>query len=144
MVLFVRDFDMQDVVRAESESVSPSGKAIDVAVVLNTFGVDTVALGLNAGLSGDMLSALLDEIGVPYDFVRANGYTRVAALLTDKVTVEQSTIIAHTLTATPAHLDQLMERAQHRMERSWGMVCAGSVPPGMPQDAYYRLLSTCA
>lgn len=140
-VLFVNNFAMQDVVRAESECVSPSGKAIDVAVNLHNFGVDTVALGLNAGLSGEMLTALLDETGVAYDFVQANGYTRVAALITDTTERRQSTIIAHTLTANAAHLDELVRRAGVYIPRSWGLVCGGSVPPGMPQEAYARLIN---
>lgn len=139
-VLFVRNFAMQDVVRAEREAVAPSGKAIDVSAVLHAFGIDTLALGLNAGHSGEMLVALLDDLGVPYEFVQADGYTRVAALITDMETGRQSTIIAHTLTAEPSHLDELLERTRRRISHSWGMVCAGSLPPGMPSDAYVRLL----
>jgi 1-phosphofructokinase family hexose kinase len=140
-VLFVRDFAMQDVVRADGEAVSPSGKAIDVAAILHLFGVDTLALGLNAGLSGVMLAALLDELGVAHDFVPANGYTRVAALITDRQACRQSTIIAHTLTADESHLEELLTRTEARWPGCWGLVCAGSLPPGMPPNAYARLLS---
>ncbi len=140
-VLFVRNFAMQDVVRAERETVAPSGKAIDVSAVLHAFGVDTLALGLNAGLSGDMLESLLDDLGVPYDFVPAEGYTRVAALITDMDAGRQSTVIAHTLFAGASHLEELLERAAAHMQACWGMVCAGSLPPGMPADAYARLLA---
>jgi len=140
-VLFVRDFAMQDLVRAEGETVAPSGKGIDVSALLHTFGVETLALSLSAGLSGDMLAALLDEMGVPYEFVPANGYTRVAALITDRTTGRQSTIVAHTLTAEPAHLERLLALAEARLPACWGMVCAGSLPPGMPVDAYPRLLA---
>ena len=140
-VLFVRDFAMQDLVRAEGETVAPSGKGIDVSALLHAFGVRTLALSLSAGLSGDMLAALLDEMGVPYEFVPANGYTRVAALITDRATGRQSTIVAHTLTAEPAHLERLLALAEARLPACWGMVCAGSLPPGMPVDAYPQLLA---
>ena len=140
-VLFVRDYDMQDVVRAESEAVSPSGKAIDVAVVLHTFGVETVAMGLNAGHTGEQLEALLDDLGVPYSFVRAEGYTRVAALITDIARQRQSTVLAHTLTADARSLDALIDMAADSMPRSWGVVLAGSIPPGAPQDVYARLIT---
>ena len=96
-VLFVRDFAMQDMVRAEGETVAPSGKGIDVSALLHAFGVETLALGLSAGLSGDMLAALMDEIGAPYEFIPANGYTRVAALITDRAQGKQSPS-SHTLT----------------------------------------------
>ena len=140
-VLFVRDFAMQDVVRAESETVSPSGKGIDVSAVLHGFGIDTLALGLNAGLSGEMLAALLNELGVPFQFVQVDGYTRVAALITDMARGRQSTLIAHTLSATPAHLEELLALTAARVPHCWGMACAGSLPPGMPADAYARLLA---
>ncbi len=139
-VLFVRDFAMQDLVRAESETVAPSGKGIDVSAILHAFDVDTLALGLSAGHTGEQLALLLDDLGVPYAFVQAEGYTRVAALITDKVQGRQSTVIAHTLRATPAHLESLLELAAENLPRCWGMVCAGSLPPGMPLDAYPRLL----
>jgi tagatose 6-phosphate kinase len=140
-VLFVRDFAMQDMVRAEGETVAPSGKGIDVSALLHAFGVETLALGLSAGLSGDMLAALMDEIGAPYEFIPANGYTRVAALITDKAQGRQSTIVAHTLTAEPAHLDRLLALAEAKLPSCWGLVCAGSLPPGLPADAYPRLLA---
>ena len=79
--------------------------------MLHTFGVETIALGLNAGLSGEMLATLLDDLNVPYDFVQADGYTRVAALITEVDKRRQSTIITHTLTAQPSHLDELVARA---------------------------------
>ncbi len=43
-VLFVRDFAMQDMVRAEREVISPSGKGIDVALLLQTLGLPTWAV----------------------------------------------------------------------------------------------------
>ena len=90
-VLFVRDFQMQDLVRAEGEFVSPSGKGIDVSIVLHGFGTGTLAIGLSSGLSGEMLAALLDERQLPYLMIPAHGYTRVAVLITDMTAARQST-----------------------------------------------------
>lgn len=139
-VLFVRDFAMQDVVRAEREVVSPSGKGIDVSLILHELGAATLAISLNAGLSGAMLAALLDERGVPCQFVPAQGQTRIAALITDIAQGRQSTILAPTLTATPQHLEQLAAQVVANAQRSWGLVCAGSLPPGLPTDSWAVLL----
>ncbi len=140
-VLFVRDFEMQDVVRAEGEAVSPSGKAIDVAVILHTYGVETIALGLSAGQAGEHLERLLAGYGVPYAFVQVEGHTRVAALITDGARQRQSTILAHTLSANASHIDELVKMAVDSMPLSWGIVLAGSIPPGAPQDIYARLIT---
>ena len=95
---------MQDVVRAEREVVSPSGKGIDVALILHELGAKTLAISLNAGLSGAMLAALLAERGLPCHLIPAQGRTRIAALITDQAQKRQSTILAPTLTAGPQHL----------------------------------------
>lgn len=140
-VLFVRDFAMQDLVRAEREVVSPSGKGIDVSIILHVLGAPTLALSLNAGHSGEMLAALLADQGVPCEFVPAHGQTRVAALITDQATGRQSTILASTLSAGPQHLDHLLARLAHHAPQSWGLVCAGSLPPGLPQTSFADLLA---
>jgi 1-phosphofructokinase family hexose kinase len=139
-VLFVRDFAMQDVVRAEREVVSPSGKGIDVSLLLHELGAKTLAISLNAGLSGAMFAALLEARGLPCRFVPADGETRIAALITDVARGRQSTILAPTLTAGPRHLQALVEQVMVHTAQSWGLVCAGSLPPGLPADSWATLL----
>lgn len=141
-VLFVRNFEMQDVVRAERESVSPSGKGIDVSIILHELGAKTLAISLNAGLSGEMLVALLARRGVPCQFIAAEGETRTAALITDMERGKQSTILAPTLRANAQHLHELAEQVSIHAAKSWGLVCAGSLPPGLPGDSWATLLRT--
>jgi 1-phosphofructokinase family hexose kinase len=140
-ILFVRDFAMQDLLRAEQEKVSPSGKGIDVSIILHTFGYRTRAIGLNAGKRGKLLTDLLDEIGLPYDFIQAQGETRMATLLTDLATGRQSTIITHSLVAATHHHNQLLNRIISYGASSWGLVLAGSIPPGLPDNIYASLLT---
>lgn len=141
-VLFVRNFAMQDVVRAEREVVSPSGKGIDVSIILHELGAETLAIALNAGLSGEMLAALLAARGVPCRFIPAQGETRVAALITDVAQGRQSTILAPTLRADASHLEALAAAVAGHASHAWGLVCAGSLPPGLPEDAWGHLLAT--
>lgn len=141
-VLFVRDFAMQDVVRAEREVVSPSGKGVDVSIILNELGANTVAISLNAGLSGEMLAALLVTRHVPHVLLTAQGETRVSVLITDMTDGRQSTVIAPTLRAGPEHLDQLLAQVFYHASQSWGLVCAGSLPPGLPTDTWAQLIKT--
>jgi 1-phosphofructokinase family hexose kinase len=140
-VLFVRNFAMQDVLRAEREVVSPSGKGIDVALVLHELGAATLAIALNAGLSGKMLAELLAARGLPCRFVAAEGETRMAALLTDLADGRQSTILAPTLTAGPQQLTALGDQVRQAAGRAWGLVCAGSLPPGLPPDSWANLIA---
>jgi 1-phosphofructokinase family hexose kinase len=137
---FVRDFRLGAVVRAEREVVTPSGKGVDASLVIHELGGETVALGLNAGLTGDLLVAMLDRWGIAHDLCAADGETRVATVLVDLSAGDQSTISASSLRATAAHLDRLLAVLDRHARRAWGLICGGSLPPGMPADGYARLL----
>jgi tagatose 6-phosphate kinase len=140
-VVFVRNFAMQDLVRAEGEVVSASGKGIDVSILLHaTFRAATMALGLNAGLGGRYLSALLEAQGIPHELIAAQGETRMSTLLTDLAAGRQSTIVAHTLSAGLPQMEALLDRLTFYAAKAWGVVCAGSLPPGLPRDAHAQLL----
>jgi 1-phosphofructokinase len=140
-VLFVRDFAMQDLVRAEREVISPSGKGIDVALVLHALAAPTLAISLNAGFTGRMLEALLAEQKLPTFFIPARGWTRQSVLITDVSQHRQSTILAPTLSAGPEHLDALRHAVESHAAGAWGLVCAGSLPPGLPLHTFADLLS---
>lgn len=138
--LFVRGFQLNAVVRAEREMVTPSGKGVDASLVLHELGGDTVALGLNAGWAGQLLTGMLDERGIAHDLTPAEGETRTATVLIDLAVQAQSTISAPTLGATEAHLGAMLQALDRHAEGAWGLICAGSLPPGLPVEAYSVLL----
>jgi 1-phosphofructokinase family hexose kinase len=139
-VIFVRHFRLGRVVRGEREVVVPSGKGVGASLVIHELGGDTVAAGLNAGFTGDLLARLLDEWGIPHDFIPAHGETRTGVVLVDLAAGQQSTISAPTLTATPGHLPRLLALLDRYAPQAWGVICAGSLPLGLPVDSYAHLL----
>jgi 1-phosphofructokinase family hexose kinase len=139
-VVFVRGFRLGAVVRAEREVVTPSGKGVDASLVIHELGGETVALGLNAGLSGRLLVELLDEWRIEHDFVSACGETRSALVLVDLQVGRQSTISAPTLTAGPEQLAALLDRLTRYAADGSGLICGGSLPPGLASDSYAHLL----
>jgi fructose-1-phosphate kinase PfkB-like protein len=49
---------------------------------------------------------------------------------------DQSTISASTLRATRAHVGLLAEAIDQHAAGAWGLICGGSLPAGLPLDAY--------
>jgi 1-phosphofructokinase family hexose kinase len=139
-VIFCRNFSLGRVVRAEGESITPCGKGVAASVVIHELGGDTVALGLKAGITGDLHTALLDGLGVEHDLVPAQGETRTMVVLVDLAVNQQSSISAPTLRATGAHMSELVARLEVYAGGAWGLICAGSLPPGLPMDSYTQLL----
>ncbi|MGD9048771.1 MAG: hexose kinase [Anaerolineae bacterium] len=139
-VILCRNFSLGTVVRAEGEAITPCGKGVAASVVIHELGGDTVALGLRAGITGDLHAALLDGLGVEHDLVPAQGETRTMVVLVDLAVHQQSSISAPTLQATGAHLSELIARLEANAGGAWGLICGGSLPPGLPVDSYAQLL----
>jgi 1-phosphofructokinase family hexose kinase len=138
--VFVRGFRLNAVVRAELETVTPSGKGVDASLVLHELGAGTLVLGLNAGWAGRLLAGMLDERGIAHDLIPAEGETRTATVLVDLAAEAQSTISASTLQASEEHLAEMLRAVERHASRAWGLICGGSLPPGLPLDAYAVLL----
>jgi len=138
--IFVRHFRLGATVRGEREVVTPSGKGVAASLVIHELGGDTVVSGLNAGHTGRLLVELLDDLGVPHDFMPTCGETRTAVVLVDRAVERQSTILAPTLMATEDHLARLLALLDRYAGRAWGVICGGSLPPGLPPDSHAHLL----
>jgi 1-phosphofructokinase family hexose kinase len=141
--IFVRGFQLGGIVRAEREVLTPSGKGVDVSLVLHALGHPTLATGLQAGIHGRIARELLDARGVLHQFVEAEGETRHALVLIDLARGAQSTISAATLRADQRHLAALLGIMRERLPAAHYAVLAGSLPPGWPADAYRPLIRAC-
>jgi 1-phosphofructokinase family hexose kinase len=138
--IFVRDFRLGRKTGAVSQAFAPAGKGIGVALTIHELGGKTLATGLAAGRNGQRLRSMLDQLGIPHEFVDADGETRVPVVLVDLDSHRQSTISAQSLRARPAHMNRLAEVMERRAPEAWGVVFGGSLPPGLRPDSYAALI----
>ena len=73
----VRGFEIGVTNRCDVERVDAGGKGINVARALKRLGSAACALGLAAATDGGFILRALDAEGIPADFVRVPGETRV-------------------------------------------------------------------
>ena len=62
-------FRLEQVNRAEEEALYPGGKGINVSIVLNNLGFESVALGFRAGFTGDAVERMVQNAGCQTDFI---------------------------------------------------------------------------
>ena len=141
-IFIVEDFRLGELIRTDNETRTPSGKGIGSSLVIHELGGETIALGLNAGHAGRMLSAMLADQGIEHHLLTAQGETRIATVLVDRLTGKQSTMSAPTLHASERELSQLIATLRVYASKAWGMIFAGSLPPGLPVDTYATLLKS--
>lgn len=136
-VMQVPHLQTSDINRSEREYLTYGGKGINVSAVLARLSVPTRALGFTAGLMGEKLKSLLIEEGIACDFVElAAGETRINV----KIRAQQELDINATGPAVTARdVEQLLQKLD-LLSADDVLVLAGSIPSGLPQGLYCRML----
>ena len=136
-VVKVDNFAVGEINRTQVENIYPGGKGINVSLVLQNLGLQSVALGFTAGFSGAEIERLLQEAGCRCDFIQAGqGCSRI-----------NTKIISDSETALNGQGPQLSkEELQKLFTKLQGLtqddilVLAGSIPASLPDDIYEQIL----
>ncbi len=126
--------------RASREHMHFGGKGVNVSTVLQHLGVETVALGFVAGFTGKALEDGLRDGGIRTDFIHLEeGLTRVNVKIRSGGGGE--TEINSQGPAIPAPSMEALLQKLDRLKEGDVLVLAGSLPAGLPGDAYQTILS---
>lgn len=137
----VENLVLDDTNRWVSMKYQPGGKGINVSRVIFEMAGDTKAYGFVGGVDGDVLEKLLKQHKVPCDFTQIKGDIRSNFIITDLKTHRQTRISAPGPRVTSGELKKLIDKVTGIRPRPSHMVFAGSVPPGVPDDIYYELIT---
>lgn len=126
--------------RTEGETLHPGGKGINVALMLQRLGFQTVAIGFAGGFTGLALQKLVEQEGVKTDFVRVKGDTRINVKIRSS---EETDLNSRGVTLKTGDLERLFKRLNGLQEGDY-LVLSGSVPQGMPENVYAKILRRVA
>ncbi len=132
----------QHKLRCAAAQEHPGGGGINVARVLFRLGADVLALFPAGGPSGQRLRRALDGEGVASEVVSIQGETRESFTVHETSTGQDWRFVLPGPTLAPAEWQACLDRALLRAP-AW-LVASGSLPPGVPDDAYARLASAAA
>ncbi|MFF0234449.1 1-phosphofructokinase [Micromonospora sp. NPDC005254] len=127
-----------EVIRAATAHLDPGGKGVNVSRALLANGVPSVAVLPSGGDEGNQLIRLLQAEGVEVLAVSISGRTRSNITL-----AEPDGTVTKINEPGPAmcraEFDEVIDRVLARASGAdWAVLC-GSVPPGLPADAYAQL-----
>jgi len=139
----VPHLSLGSVQRAQGLHVEAGGKALNVASCLSDFGISCALTGCLGQENAGPFEALMARKGIADRFWRIPGATRTNLKLVDAEKRETTDInlpgIQLTEDEAQASLSHVMAAMAEFPEASW-IVLSGSLPPGMPEDAYARLI----
>jgi len=119
------------------------GKGIDVSRAIHEMGGKTTAYGFIGGDTGRTVEILLDEEGVPFSFTPIGRETRTNFIITDTKASRQTRIDAPGPRISERELERFRQKIGRIDPKPALMVIGGSVPPGIPPNIYYDIVTEC-
>lgn len=138
--LTVVEIAFDTVLRASQWQVDCGGKGFNVARMLNSLGVASVAMGFAAGKTGELLEEKLVALGIETDFVWVDGETRTNVSIVSSEGGRHIKVNEPGPTITESDLVKLKEKIAAKVKAGDWWVLAGSVPPGVAADYYGELI----
>ena len=123
-------------VRTVNERFDPGGGGINVARVLARLGTDCEALYLAGGITGPMLTGLLDRMGIRHRRLPIAGDTRISLNVHERQTGKEYRFVPQGPEISAAEWQACLD-AIGQLQCQW-LVMSGSLPRGMPDDFYAR------
>lgn len=134
-VMFVDDFKIDGLNRAQDTNKFAGGKGINVSRVLKTLGVDSTALGFAGGFPGDFIAQTLKDSDIHTDFVQVDEDTRINVKLK---TGQETEVNAQGPNVTDAQFQSLLNQIKETTDNDT-VIVAGSVPKSISSDAYAQI-----
>ncbi|MBA0126189.1 hexose kinase [Haloechinothrix sp. YIM 98757] len=117
------------------------GKGVNVARVLHALGHEVRVLGTAGGVTGDALRADLRAAGLDEDLTRVAGQTRRSVTVVD---TDATVFNEPGPEVTGPEWDRFVAGFDEHLRSAGAVVLAGSLPPGVADDAYARLAARAA
>ncbi len=122
---------------SHSDSMTASGRAINISQILKTMSVPTMATGLVGGKTGAFIEDELTKSNIPYEFIHIEGNTRINLSIFDQ-TVE-TRILGKGPEVSMNEINELLFFLA-RIREGDMVILAGSLPPNAQPSLYSRIV----
>jgi 6-phosphofructokinase 2 len=136
----VDELRVDDANRVKSECLYAGGKGIDVSRAIQHLGGDSMALGFIGGHNGRVIVEMLKEEGVTTYFTPIAQETRRDVIVTTRKGRTQTMLNAKGPTVTGEEWESFLTHLRLLELRDAYVVVAGSLPRGVPKDAYNQIV----
>jgi len=140
----VAEVDWSGVNRPHEVAAAPGGKGLNVARTLRALRGDVRVAGLAGGVTGEAVRAGLAEAGVPGTFTPIAGETRRTFAVVDQHRHDTALFNEPGPTVAGGEYDEFLVLYEKSLGGCAAVVLSGSLPPGVPQDAYAGLAARAA
>ncbi len=124
----------------ELSMISPGGKGVNVAQLLNKLGNKVIASGFAGGHSGHMLCEAIRDAGITTNFIFTPGATRTNISIVDRKNETLTEINDFGQEVPEEDILFFIDNYERLLDRVSLIVIAGSLPKGVSPDIYKILI----
>lgn len=128
--------------RTYNEHIEPGGGGINVARALCGFAAPAKAIYLAGGVSGRVLDEMVAERGIERDTIWVKGDTRISLNVRERASKSEYRFVPEGAEVSEAEWRQVLDRIA--ASDCDYFVASGSLPPGVPDDFYARIVALIA
>ena len=142
-ILILERFELHKLHRLNSEELTmtlPGGKGVNIALNLKVLGNEVIATGFAGGHAGHLLCDGLRQKGITTSFVFTGDATRTNISILDLKNETLTEINDFGQEVTTEDIDYFFDNYTRLLNRIKYVVIAGSVPRGVPDDVYNKLI----
>ena len=132
-----------DKIRCSGARYDAGGGGINVAKIAHVLGASVSAVFPAGGASGDIVTHLLAEAGVPSCRIDIAEPTRESFTINEGSTGLQYRFVLPGPRLTRTEQAQCLDELRHAAMSAKFVVASGSLPPGVPADCYQRIADMC-
>ena len=126
--------------RSVESTTAAGGKGVNVARALTSLGSPVVATGFIGGLNGEQVVRQLERERIMADFTPISEETRFNLAVVEPATGEQTEINERGPLISEAEAEAFVDRLDYLARGTSICVLAGSLPPGLEEGFYARLI----
>lgn len=141
-ILQFESLELGEVNRAEQAHWCASGKVINVGKALHSLGARCKTLSVLGGLTGEAIRDEFEAKGIPARWVEVKAATRVCTTVLESASRRTTELVENAAAITTQELQAFQAAFGEESQRAELIVLSGSLPPGTPEDFYFRLLQT--
>ena len=139
--LTVPTMEFDSVLRANESRVDFGGKGFNVSRLLKGLETSSTAVGFLGGRAGELLQDGLQSMGIGTDFVWVAEETRTNVSIVTQLHDHYIKVNEKGPLVNEAKQKELLDKIDLLAKRDDWWVLAGSLPPGVPDDFYARIVN---
>jgi len=128
--------------RTKDDDIQANGKGVNVSLILKMLGIDSTALGFQAGFTGNYIEEFLQEKQINADFVEVPGFTRINVFTQVNQTKEEYKLVNKGPTISEEAIQKLLDQISELQAGDY-LCVSGSFPQGVSSSILVDIAKIC-